>query len=414
MSASQPSSSWVPGADASGFPIANLCFGVAVDGPAPRLVVAIGDSALDLAAAWRAGLLNGLEIDPAVLSQPSMNAYLALDRRVHRAVRGRLQALLSDVSHRAAVEPLLAPQSGLTMCTPIEPGDFIDFYASHDHAVRAMGAMGAPPEVSPNWWSMPVGYHSRTSTILPSGAAIARPFGQRLKKGQPTLGPTRALDFELEIGFVACRETRVGESVSIDAFPDAVFGLVLLNDWSARDLQIWESRPLGPLLAKSFASQIGAWVVPLEALEAARVAAPSQSTALDYLRSDAPWGFDIDLEVSIQSERMREAGAAPCVVTRTNFRSMHWNSAQQLAHATVNGAAIRPGDLFGSGTVSGPEPESAGCLLERTVFGRSPIALSDEEQRGFLEDGDEVIFSGEARCGDARISFGTLRGRVCG
>ncbi len=406
--------SWVAGADTSGFSLANLCHGVAAGPSGPRLVVAIGDYALDLAACAGAGLLSDSEIDPSVWSAPSLNSFLALGSDKHGHVRARIHELLSDEEKRSDVERCLVQRDRLRLECPIQPGDFVDFYSSYYHVVRAMEAAGvADARVDENWRAMPVGYHSRAGTIVGSGAQIPRPCGQYLSKSGPEFGPTHALDFELEVGFVACGSTNLGDRLTPDDFPRHIFGLVLLNDWSARDFQAWESRPLGPLLAKSFATQVGCWVVPLAALEEARRPVPSQSEVLPYLRHTKRWGFDVKLDAGIQSTTMRQQGLAPTIVTETNLKHLYWDGAQQLAHATANGACIRPGDLFGSGTASGPTLESSACLLERTHAARDPVTLADGTARGWLSDGDRLVIRGQAPGpGGVEISFGELWGEI--
>ncbi|MDO8423638.1 MAG: fumarylacetoacetate hydrolase family protein [Parvibaculum sp.] len=406
--------SWVPGADGSGFSLSNLCYGVAKVGDGSSVVVAIGPYALNLGSCATAGLLDAIDISQNVWSSPSLNMFLGLDRSKHAAVRVRLRDLLSDAVWREAVEPYLTRVDQLTLMPPVKPGDFVDFYASLHHAKRSMKAFGATDGPGENWYAMPIGYHSRTGTIVGSGAQIRRPRGQVAKKTGAILSKTQSLDFEVEIGFVICGSKELGDSVSVGEFAGNVFGLVLLNDWSARDIQAWEGKPLGPLLGKSFATQIGSWVVPLEALDAARHSTPAQHSALEYLRHDEDWGFDIRLTVGLQTSDMVSKAQPPAMITDTNMKHMHWSGAQMLAHMTVNGASVRPGDLFGSGTVSGPELESAGCLLERTNAGRDPIALSNGEVRGWVEDGDRLIIEGRAFASNGdHVSLGQLWGEVC-
>lgn len=410
--------SWVPGAVSSGFDLDNLPYGVARIGAGQAagyaIVNAIGDYALNLHSAAKAGLLMVGPHTLAALSAPDLNALLAAPRAAHKKLRQQVQALLAAETGREALRPHLLARRDLSLACPLNPGDFIDFYASYHHAVRSMKAAGIPDaEPAKNWFSLPVGYHSRTASLLGPKAQILRPRGQIRSPEGSVLTPTRSLDFEVEIGFVLRGSTPHGHHIRPENFADHVFGLILLNDWSARDIQSWEARPLGPHLAKSFASQVGAWVVPLDALAHARIPTPSQATALPYLRHDANWGFDIDLGVHLETAQMRHQSDAPQTIVRTNLRHMHWNGAQQLSHATVNGAPTRAGDLLGSGTVSGPELESAGCLLEHTDAGRRPIILDDGTRRSWVEDGDRIILSGQARGKTGNIvSFGTLSGQV--
>jgi fumarylacetoacetase len=407
--------SWVSGADDTGFSLANLPYGIADVMGNFRVCVAIGDYALDLAGGAGRGLLDDLEIPPLVWSQSSLNAFLGLGAKKHEAVRARIRKLLSTAegSERAAVADSLLDRTDLKMVSPIAPGDFVDFYSSFHHAVRTMQLMRA--ELNPNWKSMPVGYHSRTGTIVGTDQPIFRPKGQILTPEGPVYAPTRALDIELEMGFVVSRASDRGRPVKASEFGDYVFGLVLLNDWSARDLQRWESAPLGPLLAKSFCTQAGSWVVPLDALRDYRVEKDPhfQQPTLDYLVQNEKWSFDISLEIALSSAAMRERTLPPSTVSRTNFRDMYWDGAQQLAHLTANGASVRVGDIYGSGTISGPTEDSAGCLVEMTRGGARRIQLSDGSSRDYLQDGDRIELRGYcAKPGHPSIDFGTLAGTV--
>lgn len=407
--------SWVPGADNSGFSLANLPYGVAKVGTDFHVCVAIGDHALDLADCAAKGLLDSVEIPRAVWSQRTLNSFLGFGASKHKAVRERVTKLLSssEAIERAAVEGSLRERRALNMMSPIAPGDFVDFYSSYHHAVRTMQLMRA--ELNPNWKSMPVGYHSRTGTIVGTDQPIFRPKGQILTPEGPIYAPTRALDIELEIGFVISRASDRGHPVKASEFGDYVFGLVLLNDWSARDLQRWESAPLGPFLAKSFCTQMGSWVVPLDALKDYRVARDPQypEPPLAYLAHKDNWSFDISLEIAVATAAMREQDLAPQTISRTNFKDMYWDGAQQLAHLTANGASIRVGDLYGSGTVSGPTENSAGCLVEMTRGGTNKITLADGSTRDYLLDGDQVVLRGlSEKPGCQAIDFGTLSGTI--
>ncbi len=408
--------SFVPGADGSGFSLANLPYGVAAakDG-GTHLVVAIGGQALDLHVLAGTGLLDDLKFDPAIWQDSSLNGLLRYSPEDHAALRARLQFLLSRENEetRAPVEAALLEREGLDLLCPLAPGDFVDFYSSYHHAARSMKAIRPDAELHPNWTHMPVGYHSRTGTICASGQEIIRPHGQSFAKGAPRFTPSRALDFEAEIGFVMCGQTRQGTRIAASDFATHVFGLVLLNDWSARDFQGWESTPLGPFLAKSFATQVGAWIVPLAALDGARRRNRSQEDALSYLCHDEAFSYALDMEVALRSAAMRDSGIDAQTIARMDFAEMYWDGAQQLAHLTANGASTRPGDLYGSGTVSGPNEDGCGCLLEATKGGKDVIALPDGTARGWLQDGDEVIIGATAKGADgARLSFGTLTGRV--
>jgi fumarylacetoacetase len=407
--------SWVPGSEDSGFGLANLplgCGGPA--GDAARPLVAIGDYALDLRRAHADGLLGDVVSQSACWS-PSTNELLAGGPAVWEGLRRRLQTLLSSEERREVVERCLLERASLRMQMPVQVADFADFFSNEHHAVNSMRI--ARPDAEPlteNWKSLPVGYHGRSATVIPSGSAVPRPAGQILTPDGPVLGPSRGLDFELEIACIVGVGSQRGWRIATADFPGHVFGLMLMNDWSARDIQRFESQPLGPFLSKSFATSLSEWIVPLAALEACRVPGPvPDPPLLDYLKCEEPWGFDIELEVAIQSAKMRDAGMQARVVTRTNFSTMYFNGAQQLAHLTVNGARVRTGDVFGSGTVSGPERGSEGCMLELTRGGREPITLPTGEPRAWLEDGDTVTILGHTRdTAGERINFGQATGSV--
>ena len=385
----------------AGFGLDNLPYGAAstVDGGRPRAVVRVGDSAVDMAALARDGLLppecDAIGLDPLMAAAPGRWA----------EVRALLVELLSDERHRGAVEPHVLSLDRCRMHLPFTVADFTDFYSSEAHAsnVGRMFRPDAPPLLE-NWKHLPVGYHGRSGTVVVSGTPVRRPAGQRSGPHGPEFGPSERLDFELELGFVVGTPSAQGESVPVDEAEAHLFGVVLLNDWSARDIQAWEYVPLGPFLGKSFATTISPWVVPMAALESSRRNGPVQDPRpLDYLASSKPGAFSIDLEASI-----RASGSATAVVTRTDFADMYWSVGQQVAHLTVNGASLRTGDLIGSGTVSGWEPGSYGSLLETSWNGSQPFVLSDGSSRTFLEDGDEVILSGRA----GSVSFGDARGVV--
>ena len=386
----------------SGFGLHNLPFGVFSEGSGVRRVgVAFGDRVIDV---------SRLEVPGAdQLASPSLNAFMALGRDVWAAFRARLQELLTDDSHRATVEPHLVSLEEVALHLPVEVVDFVDFYSSRHHAEnlgRILRPDGDP--LLANWRHLPVGYHGRSGTVAVSGTPVVRPHGQRVLPGEvtPSFGPSTRLDIEAEVGFVVGVPSQLGTSVPVAAFADHVFGVCLLNDWSARDVQAWEYVPLGPFLGKSFLTSMSPWVVPLAALESARVPAPARDVPpMAYLRDDThPWGLDIELSVCLNGEAI----AAP------PFAQMYWTAAQQLAHLTVNGASVRTGDLFGSGTVSGPERAQRGSLIELTWNGTEPLALADGSVRSFLEDGDEVVISARAPASDgSRLSFGEVRGRIC-
>lgn len=397
--------SWLDVAPDDPFGVSALPFGVfsrAATGPR-RVGVAIGRSVLDIAA-----VAERLEEDFApVLRAQTLNPLLAAGRPTWRAVRTRLTDWLTDRTYQAVVLANLVPVESVVLHLPFEVADYVDFYSSEHHA-RNVGRIFRPgaDSLPPNWKHLPIGYHGRAGTVVVSGTPIVRPRGQRKSPDEPapTFGASRKLDIEAEIGFVVGTPTPLGEPVEVADFADHVFGVCLVNDWSARDVQAWEYTPLGPFLGKSFATSVSPWVVPLDALEHARVPAPAQDPEpLPYLRGGRDWGLDIRMEVRLNGS----------VVARPPFAAMYWTPAQQLAHLTVNGASLRTGDLFASGTVSGPEPDERGSLLELTWDATEPLLLGDGTHRTYLNDGDEVRISAWApgQAG-ARIGFGEVVGRV--
>jgi fumarylacetoacetase len=375
------------------FGLDNLPYGVfSPAGGAPRVGVRFGDSVVDLSV-----LLD----DPA-FATPSLNAFMAQGRARWTQVREQLTGLLAgDVPHAA-----LHPIGDVRLHLPFEVADYVDFYASEHHASN-LGRLFRPDSapLMPNWKHLPVGYHGRAGTVVVSGTDVVRPCGQRKAPDEaaPTYGPSRRLDIEAELGFVVGVGSTIGDRIGVDEFADHVFGAVLVNDWSARDLQAWEYVPLGPHLGKSFATSISPWVVPLAALAAARVPLPGQDPQpLDYLRGREDWGLDIELVVEWSGEE----------VSRPPYREMYWSPAQMLAHMTVNGASARTGDLFASGTVSGTERHQRGAFIELTWGGREPVTVKGEE-RTFLADGDEVTISATAPgANGSRIGFGEVSGTI--
>jgi fumarylacetoacetase len=377
----------------------NLPYGVfSRAGSEARIGTRIGDLVLDLTAAERAGLVDA----GGSLQAATLNDLMSLGRPQWTALRQRLTELVTGPE--SAIAELLVPVAEADMLLPIEVADYVDFYSSRDHATNVGQIFRPDAEPLPaNWLSLPIGYHGRAGTVLPSGTPVVRPSGQRRAGTTIEYGPCLRLDFEAEIGFVLGVPSRLGEPVPTAEFADRVFGVVLLNDWSARDLQQWESQPLGPFLAKSFATSISPWVVPLDALRAARVAGPRQDPPVHgYLERAEPWGLDLAIEIAINDT----------VVSRPRYASMYWTPDQQLAHMTVNGASTRTGDLFASGTVSGPAREQRGCLLELTWNGRDPIEVGGGT-RTFLEDGDTVTISATAPGPDgAVVGFGEVSGTI--
>ena len=410
-----PAGSWVPVSRDSPFPIQNLPLGIGTAEDTPRAWVAIGDHALDLAATQRAGMLDGLGLPGGCFAEDGLTTYLATGPGAWGATRARLTDLLADPSHRPLLEPLLQPRAEITMGVPVRVGDYVDFYSSLHHATN-LGRLFRPDgdPLLPNWRHLPVGYHGRSGTIVPTDTPIPRPLGLRLVDGEPSFGPTDALDIELEVGTVVGVGSRRGEPVPTDGAGRHLYGMCLVNDWSARDIQAYEYQPLGPFLGKSFATSVSPWLVSFEALAPYRVAPPSPDPPVaDYLRTDDPWGFDLRLEVEISSAEMRDRGLPPLTVSTTSFADMYWTPAQQLAHMTVNGASVRSGDLFASGTVSGPTPGSEGSLIELTLRGERPLELPDGTRRAFLADGDRVTLRGRAGGTDGpRIGLGEVSGTI--
>jgi fumarylacetoacetase len=390
---------WLDLSPDSLFGLANLPYGVfsARRRPDPGIGVRIGDSVLDLTRV----------LADAVFAEPSLNAFMAQGRGRWSEVRAQVSEMLTAERHRSAIEAALYPLSGVRLHMPFTPGDYADFFGNEYHAANAgrIFRPGAEP-LSPNWKHLPVGYHGRSGTIVLSGTPVTRPRGQRKgpQDSAPAFGPSRRLDFEAEVGWVIGTGSPLGTPVTVGEFADHVFGAFLLNDWSSRDLQSWESQPLGPFLAKSFATSISPWIVPLDALEHARISPPPRDPEpLPYLADAGKWGLDLALEVRLNGH----------LVSRPPFATMYWTPAQMLAHLTANGASTRTGDLYASGTVSGPDREQRGCLLELSWGGAEPLTLADGSVRSFLADADEVSITATGPApGGARIGFGEVAGRI--
>ena len=403
----------------SHFPLENLPFGIfqPKEGK-PRAGVAIGDLIADLSVLEGLGHFRSPEIHGRkVFSEDSLNSFLALGRRAWRKTRETLQHLLSadtatlrdDARLR---EKVFHAQKDVVMKLPARIGNYTDFYSSYHHA-RNVGTMLRGPEnaLMPNWKWLPVAYHGRASSVVVSGTDVRRPQGQTKAPDAsvPTFGPTKSLDYELEMAFLIGPGNSLGEPVPIDRAMDHIFGFVLMNDWSARDIQAWEYQPLGPFLAKNFCTSISPWVVTLEALKPFRKPLPPQDPGpLPYLRAKSDFTFDIHLQARLQTSSMN----APHVITRTNFQNLYWSIAQQLVHHTVNGCNLEPGDLLASGTISGATEESRGCMLELTWRGANPLKLPNGESRKWLEDGDTLSITGYSQGGGYRIGFGEVSGRV--
>lgn len=412
--------SWIESANAADchFPVQNLPYGVFNRvGEAPRCAVAIGDQVLDLAALEAAGLLDAGGGAP-IFARPTLNDFMALGNDAWDAVRARLVDLLAeggdpvlrnDASLRGRA---LIPLADVTLHLPFAVAEYTDFYSGRQHAFN-VGSMFRGPEnaLPPNWLHMPIGYNGRASTVVVGGTDIRRPLGQ-IKPAtaqEPLFGPSRRLDFELEMGAVVGTGNRMGEPVTVAEADAMIFGYVLLNDWSARDIQAWEYQPLGPFQAKAFGTSIGPWVVTAAALEPFRVSTPAREhELLPYLRESGPMLYDIELEVTMRPD----GAAAPTTISRSNYKHMYYSAAQQLAHHAVGGCRMNTGDLLGSGTISGPEKDQYGSLLELTWGGKEPLTLDSGETRRFIEDGDTVTLAGWARGEGYRIGFGVCTGKI--
>jgi fumarylacetoacetase len=402
------------------FPLQNLPYAIFTPGRGgPRRAgVAIGDFVLDLSVLEQRELLPALsDGQRPIFAQPTLNPFMALGYDAWQQVRQTIQHLLDANTptlrdDTALRQRALHPRTDITLHLPAEVGDYTDFYSSKEHA-NNVGAMFRDPEKAllPNWVHLPVGYHGRSSSIVLDGTPIRRPQGQTLPPGadSPRFGPSQELDFELEVGFFVGPGNPLGQPIPIEDAPRHIFGFVLVNDWSARDVQRWEYRPLGPFLAKSFATSISPWVVPLAALEPFRCPGPAQEPQpLPYLQSSGDWAFDVHLEVHLQSGAIAE----PTTIARSNMRHLYWNVCQQLAHHTVGGCNMRPGDLLATGTISGPTPDSYGSLLELSWRGTRPLTLPNGETRTYLADGDRLMLTGWAQGDGYRVGFGQVSGQI--
>ncbi len=397
----------------SDFPIQNLPYGIfsTQANPHARVGVRIGEWVVDLAMLDEEKMF---EKQYGFFADSTLNQFMSAGREVWREVRQSLIGLLSSdnspLKNEALHSRVMVPVEEVQMHLPVAIGDYTDFYASREHATN-VGIMfrGKENALMPNWLHLPVGYHGRASSIVPSGADVIRPRGQVAANGVPEFIASRSLDFELELGFFIGTGNNLGEPISIENAYEHIFGMVLLNDWSARDIQAWEYQPLGPFLAKNFATSISPWVVTMDALEPFRVDAPKQEPApLSYLTVDSANGLDINLEVTLQSATM----SAPQIISRSNMKHLYWSMEQMLAHHTVTGCNMRTGDMCGTGTISGPTEDSYGSMLELTWRGEKPIALPDGETRKFLQDGDTVIMKGYCQGDGYRVGFGEVTGKV--
>lgn len=407
--------SWLPIPADSDFSLYNLPFGVfhSGDGQA-RAGIAIGDHIVDLAAAADAGLFGKRRFFKKVFAQNTLNDFIALGKPVTGRIRKKVQDWLTTPDAPENATALLTERRKATMLMPVRVGNYTDFYSSIEHATN-VGKMFRPDNpLLPNWRWLPVGYHGRASSIVVSGTPIRRPWGQVVPKGQenPVFSPSGQFDFELEMAFVIGKNSALGEAIPVDKAEEYIFGLVLFNDWSARDIQRWEYVPLGPFLGKNFGSSVSPWIVPLEALKPFRVKGPKQNPApLSYLQSPARYAgnYDIQLEVSVKTNRDNTENT---VISRSNTRYLYWSMAQQLAHHTINGCNVCVGDLMASGTISGPSAGSFGSMLELSWGGQKPIELNDGSARTFLLDGDIVTMRAMADKNGVRVGFGEVSGEV--
>ena len=415
LSANNPDrTSWLHVDKNSDFPIQNIPFGVFLTrDDIITIGTRIGDTAIDLGALHQLGYFKDIPLTDDIFLQDTLNDFIADGRKTWRLVRNRIAEIFdsnNDVlkATKKNKETVLFRLDEIEMQLPVQIGDYTDFYSSIEHATN-VGTMFRDPNnaLLPNWLHIPVGYHGRSSSIIPSGIPIHRPQGQTLPAGSdtPVFGPSKLVDFELEMAFITTDANDLGESIPIEEAEDYIFGLVLLNDWSARDIQKWEYVPLGPFLAKSFASSISPWIVTLDALEPFRVEGPKPiKPQLPYLQYKGKKSFDINLEVAIQPK-----GAKETVVSNSNFKYMYWNMAQQLTHHTSNGCPVNSGDMMGSGTISGSTPDSYGSMLELTWRGENPLKMKDGTKRKFINDNDTVIMRGYCEKDGTRIGFGEVK-----
>ena len=409
--------SWLDIKRDSDFPIQNIPFGVFITKEDVITIgTRIGDYAIDMGALQQLGYFEGIDLTDDMFMQDTLNDFISDGRKTWRLVRNRLSdifldsnATLRDNSKHKDV--VIFKIEDVEMLLPVQIGDYTDFYSSKEHATN-VGIMFRDPEnaLLPNWLHIPVGYHGRSSTVVPSGIPVHRPYGQTLPNGatEPVFGPSRLVDFELETAFITTDANLMGEPVSVEDAEECIFGMVLFNDWSARDIQKWEYVPLGPFLAKNFASSISPWIVTLDALEDFKCASPEQNpTPLPYLQQKGNHAYDINLQVAIQPEN-----AVETVVSNSNFKYMYWTMSQQLAHHTINGCRVNSGDMMGSGTISGPTPDSFGSMLELTWGGQNPIKMNDGSERKFINDNDTVIIRGYCQNNEVRIGFGEVSSKL--
>ena len=409
--------SWIPVPQNSDFPIQNIPFGVFITrDDVITIGTRIGNTAIDMGALQQLGYFEGIELTDDMFMQDTLNDFISDGQKTWRLVRNRLAEIFDATNsklrdNKKHCEIILFDMAEIEMLLPVQIGDYTDFYSSKEHATN-VGKMFRDPQnaLLPNWLHIPVGYHGRSSTIVPSGIPVHRPYGQTLPNGEttPIFGPSKLVDFELEMAFITTDANLMGEPIPVEEAEDHIFGMVLFNDWSARDIQKWEYVPLGPFLAKNFASTISPWIVTMDALKPFRTKGPEQNPEpMPYLKQKGEKAIDINLEVAIKPESSDET-----VVSRSNFKYMYWSMAQQLAHHTINGCRVNSGDMMGSGTISGPTEDSFGSMLELTWGGQKPLPMNDGSERKFIQDNDTVIMRGYCQNDKIRIGFGECESKL--
>jgi len=409
--------SWIEVPKNSDFPIQNIPFGVFLTKEDVITIgTRIGDCAIDMGALQQLGYFDGIELTDDMFMQDTLNDFISDGKKTWRLVRNRLSELFDSENpllrdNKEHREIIIFKMEDIEMQLPVLIGDYTDFYSSKEHATN-VGKMFRDPEnaLLPNWLHIPVGYHGRSSTIVPSGIPVHRPMGQTLPNGEtsPVFGPSRLVDFELETAFITTDVNVMGENILINEAEDYIFGMVLLNDWSARDIQKWEYVPLGPFLAKNFASSISPWIITMDALEPFRTKGPKQEpTPLPYLQQKGKHTYDINLEVYLKPEN-----AEASLISKSNFKYMYWSMSQQLTHHTSNGCRVNSGDMMGSGTISGPTEDSFGSMLELTWGGKNPITMKDGSERKFINDNDTVTIKGYCQNSSTRIGFGEVSSKL--
>lgn len=409
--------SWLDVKKNSDFPIQNIPFGVFLTrDDITTIGTRIGDYAIDMAALHQLGYFEGIPLTDDIFMQDTLNDFITDGRMTWRLVRNRIADIFDETNPKlrdqeAHRDTVIFQMDQVEMLLPIQIGDYTDFYSSKDHAMN-VGSMFRDPEnaLFPNWLHLPVGYHGRASSVVVSGTKVRRPMGQTMPPGaeSPVFGPSRLLDFEVEMAFITTDANKLGKPIALHDTRDYIFGMVLMNDWSARDLQKWEYVPLGPFLGKSFSTTISPWIVTMDALEPFKTKGPEQvPEPLPYLKEEGESSYDIQIETSIKPKKEEET-----LVSVTNFKNLYWSISQQLAHQTVNGCNVRTGDLYGSGTISGKDKKSFGSMLELTWAGKNPVKMNDGTERKFIQNGDTVIMRGFCQNNEVRIGFGECSGKV--